>query len=103
MSATDAAAVLERVESDEGFAASFEALIPDASAVIARLREDGYDVTEVELREAALDRYGALLTSEQLDQLAAGVDGAAVGVFAYLGAAGAAVGVGAAAIFFGII
>jgi predicted ribosomally synthesized peptide with nif11-like leader len=42
-------------------------------AILALLQDEGFNVTPQEMRNAVLDRYGDTLTSEQLDQLVAGV------------------------------
>lgn len=103
MSAPDAVAFLDRVEADEPFAATLESLMPDVSAVIAEVRSAGFDVTESELRDAALARYGDLLSPEQLQQISAGVDGAAIGIIAGLSAAGVGVGLAVTSAVVGVI
>ncbi len=75
MSMDSANAFIERVESDEGFAAELEALKSDPAAVRSKVEAAGFDATPDEIREAVLDRYGAELTQEQLDAIAAGADG----------------------------
>src|SRR5690348_6921228 len=79
MSLTDAQAFIERAETDEVFAKDIESIGMNPDAVIAKLHEAGYDVTSDELREAFLDRYGAELTPEQLDLVAAGSDAELIG------------------------
>jgi predicted ribosomally synthesized peptide with nif11-like leader len=74
MSQTDAVAFLEKVETDEEFAKELAALREDPPAVLERIRGEGFDVQPEEVREAFLERYGAELTQEQMDQIAAGVD-----------------------------
>ena len=99
MTNSAAAAALDRIESDETFALRVkDAGGPEAS--IELLKSEGFDVTRSELRDAALDRYGDQLTTEQLDALAAGVwaadanwggmAAAAAGTAAVVGAAAAA-------------
>ena len=66
MSATDADAFLEK------FAAEVEAIKDDQEAVLAKARAAGYDVTRQEVVDALMERYGAELTPEQLDQITAG-------------------------------
>ena len=62
---------MDRIESDEAFAQRVkDAGGPEAS--IELLKSEGFDVTRGELRDAALDRYGDQLTTEQLDALAGG-------------------------------
>ena len=72
MSQADAVAFLERLESDEEFAKELESIRQDPNAVIERMHAAGFDATPDEIREAFLDHYGAELTQEQLDQIAAG-------------------------------
>jgi predicted ribosomally synthesized peptide with nif11-like leader len=74
MSQAGAVAFLERVETDEGFAEELASLKDDPSAVVERVHAAGFDATPEEIREAFLERYGAELTPEQLDQIAAGAD-----------------------------
>ena len=72
MTNSAAAAALDRIESDEAFAQRVkDAGGPEAS--IELLKSEGFDVTENDMRDAAIDRYGDQLTTEQLDALAAGV------------------------------
>jgi len=91
MSATDAEAFLDRAETDDEFAAEFEPIKDDQAAVLAKVREAGYDVTQQDVLDAFMERYGAELTPEQLDQIAAGADaeviaGAVVGGVVGVGA-----------------
>jgi predicted ribosomally synthesized peptide with nif11-like leader len=73
-----AAAALDRIESDEAFATRLrEAGNPEADLAI--LQGEGFDVTQQDMRDAVLDRYGDQLTPEQLDALAAGLDPVAEG------------------------
>jgi predicted ribosomally synthesized peptide with nif11-like leader len=90
MSQADAVAFLERVESDEEFAKELESIRQDPGAVVGRVHAAGFDATPEEIREAFIDRYGAELTPEQLDQIAAGADPATMaavgGTIAVIGA-----------------
>jgi predicted ribosomally synthesized peptide with nif11-like leader len=102
MSVKDAEAFMERAESDRDFAAEIEALGMDQDAVVAKIREAGYDVTPEEMKEAFLDRYGAELTPEQLDAVAAGLSSEAeigIGVAGGVVAAGIIGGALVAAVF----
>jgi len=74
MSVDSAVAFVERVDSDEAFAAELETLKADPDAVRAKVAEAGFDATPDEIRQAVLDHYGAELTQEQLDAIAAGAD-----------------------------
>jgi predicted ribosomally synthesized peptide with nif11-like leader len=74
MSKADADAFLERVETDEQFAADLESVKEDREAVQAKVRAAGFDATPDEILEAVTDRYGVELTPEQLDAVAAGSD-----------------------------
>ncbi|MGN6168048.1 MAG: Nif11-like leader peptide family RiPP precursor [Solirubrobacteraceae bacterium] len=99
MSMTDAVGFLERLESDEPFARELEALKDNPNAVYGKVKAAGFDAQPEEIREAFAERYGAELTPEQLDQIAAGMDpgdiaGIAVGSLAILGTV---VGIGAIA------
>ena len=96
MSEAQAEAFLERVESDEDFAKELESVRENPSAVLEKVHAAGFDAAPEEIREAFLDRYGAELTQEQLDQIAAGTDpavvaGTVVGVVVWVAAASAAV------------
>jgi predicted ribosomally synthesized peptide with nif11-like leader len=93
MSLAAANAFLERAETDKEFAAEFEDVKDSRTAVLDKVRASGYDVTPDEVLEAFTERYGAELTPEQLDKIAAGADDAGV-------IAGAVVGgvIGAAAV-----
>jgi hypothetical protein len=66
MSMRDAEAFLERAE------VSFDELKDDQQAVLAKVRAAGLEATHEELLQAFMDRYGAELTPEQLDKIAAG-------------------------------
>src|SRR3954468_6529818 len=79
MGQEQAVAFLERVENDEHFAKELESLREDPPAVVDKVRAAGFDASPEEIREAFLDRYGAELTEEQMDQIAAGSDPAVVG------------------------
>jgi predicted ribosomally synthesized peptide with nif11-like leader len=96
VSQAQAEAFLDQVESDEDFARELESLREDPPAVLERVHAAGFDATPDEIREAFLDRYGAELTQEQLDAIAAGTDpaviaGTVVGVVVWVAAASAAV------------
>jgi predicted ribosomally synthesized peptide with nif11-like leader len=72
MSSDAAVAFLNRVEQDEAFAGELKLVRTDRIAVLAKVHAAGFDVTEDELLHAFVDRYGAELTPEQLDAIAAG-------------------------------
>jgi predicted ribosomally synthesized peptide with nif11-like leader len=95
MSQAAAQAFLDRLEQDETFTAELERLKDDPPAVLALIQAEGFDVTNTEIRDAFVDRYGAQLSPEQLDEIAAGADLVAIGVGAGVG--GLVVGIGAAA------
>jgi predicted ribosomally synthesized peptide with nif11-like leader len=97
MSQADAVAFLERVESDEEFAKELESQKDDPNAVVEKVHAAGFEATPDEIREAFLERYGAELTPEQLDQIAGGLTsveeigiGAGIGGVVGLGLAAAA-------------
>jgi len=74
MSMESAVAFVERVDSDEPFARELEEIRANPEAVRAKVAEAGFDATPDEIRQALLDHYGAELTQEQLDAIAAGTD-----------------------------
>src|SRR3954453_7261759 len=74
MSEHAAVAFLERLEGDEDFARELSSIREDPVAVGERVHAAGFDASRDEIREAFLERYGAELTQEQLDQIAAGAD-----------------------------
>ena len=78
VSAAAADALIERIEGDDEFARELESVRDDPDAVLGRVHAAGFDATPEEIREAFLDRYGAELTPEQLEQIAGGVDQAVV-------------------------
>ena len=100
MSQDAATAFLDKVESDEEFAQELAALREDPSAVQSRMRAAGFDAEPEEVRAAFLERYGAELTPEQLDQVAAGADDVAMQAVA--GTVGVGVLIGLAAIAAGL-
>jgi predicted ribosomally synthesized peptide with nif11-like leader len=65
-------AFLGRAEADKAFAAELDAIKDDEAAVRAKARAVGYDLTEPEIRRALMERYGAELTRDELDKIAAG-------------------------------
>ena len=101
MSGTAAREFIARVENDRTLAADLEALRDDPQAVFARVRAEGFEVSAAEVREAFVERFGAELSPDQLDAIAAGTDhGLSEGTYMglTLGLGGIlAVGAGAAA------
>jgi predicted ribosomally synthesized peptide with nif11-like leader len=92
MSQAEAVAFFDRIEGDEDLANELESLKENPPAVLDKIRAEGFNVEPEEIRQAFLDRYGAELTPEQLEQVAAGItteQGVMIGTLA--------VGVGAAA------
>ena len=75
MSVEQAEAFMDRVESDEAFAAELESLKDDQAAVQAAVVAAGFDATPEEIRDAFVDRFGDQLTEEQLAAIAGGVSG----------------------------
>jgi len=90
MSRTAAEGFITRMESDDAFAGEMEGLRDDPAALLARVRAEGFDVAPPEILEVFLDRFGADLSPEQLDAIAAGADNPDWGLFAGV-AAGATV------------
>ena len=74
MSVEQAEAFMDRVESDEAFAAELESLKDDQAAVQAAIVAAGFDATPEEIRDAFADRFGDQLTEEQLAAIAGGID-----------------------------
>jgi predicted ribosomally synthesized peptide with nif11-like leader len=74
MSVEQAEAFMDRVESDEAFAAELESLKDDQAAVQAVVVAAGFDATPEEIRDAFADRFGDQLTEEQLAAIAGGID-----------------------------
>ena len=74
MSVEQAEAFINRVESDEAFAAELESLKDDQAAVQAAVVAAGFDATPDEIRDAFVDRFGDQLTEEQLAAIAGGID-----------------------------
>jgi predicted ribosomally synthesized peptide with nif11-like leader len=74
MSQEAASAFLDRVETDDKFVNDLDSVKEDPNAVYEKVRTAGFDTTPEEIRAQVLDRYGAELTPEQLDQVAAGMD-----------------------------
>lgn len=71
MSVAAANAAMDRMEADEAFAGRLEGA-GGADASLEILRAEGFDVTQTEMRDALMDRYGDQLTTEQLDAIAGG-------------------------------
>ena len=98
MSVEQAEAFMNRVESDEAFAAELESLKDDQAAVQAAIVAAGFDATPEEIRYAFVDRFGDHLTEEQLAAIAGGADNGTIMTGVFLGITGlAAISVGAAA------
>ena len=98
MSVEQAEAFMDRVESDEAFAAELESLKDDQAAVQAAVVAAGFDATPDEIRDAFVDRFGDQLTEEELAAIAGGVDEGKIMTGVLLGITGlAAISVGAAA------
>ena len=74
MSVEQAEAFMDRVESDEAFAAELASLKDDQAAVQAAVVAAGFDATPEEIRDAFVDRFGDQLTDEQLATIAGGID-----------------------------
>jgi predicted ribosomally synthesized peptide with nif11-like leader len=99
MSMTDAEAFLDRAETDAQWGAEFDAIKGDQEAVLAKVHAAGYDVTQQEVLDAFMERYGAELTPEQLDQIAAGSDAEVIAGAVVGGVVGVGVVVGVCAAF----
>jgi predicted ribosomally synthesized peptide with nif11-like leader len=73
MSEVAAREFVSRVEGDGTFARELEALKDDPQAVLARVHAEGFDADPVEIGIAFVERFGAELSLEQLDTVAAGL------------------------------
>ena len=80
MSVEQAEAFMNRVESDEAFAAELESLKDDQAAVQAGGVAAGFDATPDEIRDAFVDRFGDQLTEEQLAAIAGGISPPEIGL-----------------------
>ena len=94
MSVEQAEAFMNRVESDEAFAAELDSMKDDQAAVKAAVVAAGFDATTDEIRDAFVNRFGDQLTEEQLAAVAGGLynpgtDRALttfeIGIFSYVG------------------
>jgi predicted ribosomally synthesized peptide with nif11-like leader len=74
MSVEQAEAFMNRVESDEAFAAELASMKDDQAAVQAAVVAAGFDATPEEIRDVFVDRFGDQLTEEQLEAIAGGID-----------------------------
>jgi predicted ribosomally synthesized peptide with nif11-like leader len=76
MTITAANEAIDRMEADPGFGER----VKDAGeregpgAALAILRSEGFEVTEGEMRDVMLDRFGDQFTPEQLDAVSGGAD-----------------------------
>ena len=84
MSVEQAEAFMNRVESDEAFAAELDSLKGDQAAVQAAVVAAGFDATPDEIRDAFVDRFGDQLTEEQLAAIAGGLDDQQIGLIAHV-------------------
>lgn len=78
MSEAAASAFLNQLEDDEEFAVTLESLKDDPSSVYSAVRAAGFDATPEEIKMAFMERFGSELTPEQLETIAAGIDGSTV-------------------------
>ena len=99
MSKENVDAFLDRVSTDEAFAAQLDAAKEDPVAVQALIAEAGFTVDPLEVRDAFLERFASELNEEQLAAIAGGLSDEQTSIVAgvTLGTAGVAVAVGAAA------
>ena len=80
MSVEQAEAFMNRLESDEAFAAELASMKDDQAAVQAAVVAAGFDATPDEIRDAFADRFGDQLTEEQLATIAGGLDDWQIGL-----------------------
>lgn len=99
MSTEDVNTFLDRVSSDETFAAQLDAAKSDPVAVQSLIADAGFTIEPAELHEAFLERFGSELTEEQLAAIAGGLSDEQTSIVAgtTLAVAGVGVAVGAAA------
>jgi hypothetical protein len=95
MTRASAEAAVDRMESDEAFAARIKGA-GGREPSLGVLRANGFDVTADDMRDVFLDRFGDQLTTEQLDAVSGGLDDAGAQ------ALGIALGVGAGAVTAGL-
>jgi predicted ribosomally synthesized peptide with nif11-like leader len=84
MTTTAANAAIDRIEADQAFATR----VKDAGGpeqALSILHSEGFDVSQQDMRDAFLDRFGDELSQEQLDAVAAGIDDATLGILAGAG------------------
>ena len=77
MSTADAEAFLQRLEDDEQFAQRMQEVSGDPASTHERAAAEGYAFTADEMVDALASAYGVELTTEQLEQIAAGGNGSA--------------------------
>jgi predicted ribosomally synthesized peptide with nif11-like leader len=97
MTTTAANAALDRIEADQAFATR----VKDSGGheqALSILHSEGFDVSQQDMRDAFIDRFGDQLTKEQLDAVAGGIDRDVLLVAAGSGLGAAAVVLAAAAI-----
>jgi predicted ribosomally synthesized peptide with nif11-like leader len=73
MSASQADAFIQRLSTDEAFAAQIDAVKNSPEQVQAIVAGAGFDATPEEIREAWLASLGEYLTEEQLAEISGGV------------------------------
>lgn len=71
MTMSAARAAIERMGADPDLAERLTNATRPESA-LAMLHAEGFDVTQQEMRDATLDRFGDTLTADQLDAVAGG-------------------------------
>ena len=81
MSDDAVAEFFDRLENDEAFAQQIADLREDPAAVQAAITAAGFEVNPEDVREAFLERYGSMLSEEQLAAVAGGLsNGEVIGV-----------------------
>lgn len=97
MTSAAANAVMDRLDADEELAQRLaDAGTPEACLDI--LHAEGFDVTQDEMRDVLVDRFGDQLTQEQLDALSGGISEAEAFGFVLPAVIGLGFGAAAAAV-----
>ena len=97
MTLDQAEAFINRLQSDDDFAARLEARKDSPEFVLELLQSEGFEATPDEIREVFLQHFGAQLDEEQLAAVAGGLSNEQIGnIVVGVGFGAAAIGVGAA-------
>lgn len=95
MSASEATRFMDDLQNDPEFTKEMFELRQDSKAVLAKLKEKGYDVTKEEIGDAYLEFASQNMTVEQMLEVSAGLSKTDKGLIGGFVAGGVVVGVGA--------